>query len=206
VKPEVRVYVVDDEPAMRQGLTLLLGSVGLPCETYASADEFLKGYDPAVPGCLVLDIRLPGPGGLQLQETLIRLGHDLPIIMLTAYGTISMAVRAVKAGAFDFVEKPFREQDLLDRIQQAVQHDLATREQRARRSQIARLLASLSAREREVLDLVVEGHSNKVIAAKLSLSHKTIEYHRAKIMEKLKLDSIPELVQFAMLGRTSNAR
>lgn len=195
------VYVVDDEPAMRQSLLLLIRSVGMECKTFASADEFLKGYDPSVPGCLVLDIRLPGMSGLHLQEALNKNGHSIPIIMLTAYGTIQMAVRSVKAGAFDFLEKPFREQDLLDRIQQAIQHDMVTRAERLRKNQAASLLAGLTARERQVLDLVVAGHSNKAIAFKLGLSHKTIEYHRAKIMEKLRVDSVQELVQLAMLAR-----
>jgi two-component system, LuxR family, response regulator FixJ len=196
-----RVYVVDDEPAMREAISLLIHSVGMKCEPFASADEFLERYDPSVPGCLVLDIRLPGMSGLHLQEALNKNGHRIPIIILTGHGTIQMAVRAVKAGAFDFLEKPFHDQDLLDRIQQAIQHDLATRAERARRAQIAKLMASLTPRERQVLDLVVDGKSNKIIASRLGLSHKTIEYHRSNIMDKLKAGSIPELVQIAMACR-----
>jgi RNA polymerase sigma factor (sigma-70 family) len=200
-QPDVRVFVVDDEPSMRQALALLLRSIGVSCETFASADEFLAQYDPAIPGCLVLDIRLPGMSGLQLQEVLTQRGITIPIIMITGHGTIQMAVRAVKAGAFDFLEKPFRDQDLLDRIQMAVQHDLAFRAKQSRKGEIVSLIAALTSREREVLNLVVEGHSNKEIGARLGLSHKTIEYHRSKLMEKLQVDSIPELVQLAMIAR-----
>lgn len=201
MESDVRVYVVDDELSMRQALALLVRSIGISCETFASADEFLAAYRVGTPGCLVLDIRLPGMSGLQLQETLAQRGITIPIIMITGHGTIQMAVRAVKAGAFDFLEKPFRDQDLLDRIQMAIRHDQAFRAKQSRKGEIVGLMASLTHREREVLNLVIEGHSNKEIASQLGLSHKTIEYHRAKLMEKLQVDSIPELVQLAMIAR-----
>lgn len=201
MEPDVRIFVIDDEAAVRDAIALLIRSVGMKCEAYGSADEFLVSYDPEIPGCLILDVRLPGMSGLQLQDTLNERGVGLPIIMITAHGTIQMAVRAVKAGAFDFIEKPFRDQDLLDRVQQAIRHDLESREKHSRKSRMVGLVAALTRREREVLDLVVEGLSNKEIAGRLKLSHKTIEYHRSKIMEKLQVDSIPELVQLALVAR-----
>lgn len=170
-------------------------------ETFASADEFLTRYDPSLPGCLILDVRLPGMSGLQLQETLKQRGHGIPIIVVTGHGTIPMAVNAVKAGAFDFLEKPFRDQDVLDRVQEAIRRDRATRTERERKGQVALRLANLTSREREVLELVLQGQSNKMIAAHLGLSHKTIEYHRSNMMEKLGVQSVPELVQLVMLGR-----
>lgn len=201
LESESRVFVIDDEAAVRDAIGLLIRSVGMKCEAFASADEFLARYDSAVPGCLVLDIRLPGMSGLQLQDRLNERAVSLPIIMITGHGTIQMAVRAVKAGAFDFLEKPFRDQDLLDRVQQAIRFDIASREKHLLKSQMVRLMASLTSREREVLDLVIEGYSNKVIASRLGLSHKTIEYHRSKMMEKLQVGSIPELVQLAITAR-----
>jgi RNA polymerase sigma factor (sigma-70 family) len=201
LEPEVRVFVIDDESSMRQALALLVRSIGIACDTFSSADEFLASYSPGTPGCLVLDIRLPGMSGLQLQETLAQRGITIPIIMITGHGTIQMAVRAVKAGAFDFLEKPFRDQDLLDRIQMAIRQDLANRAKQSRKGEIVGLMAALTSREREVLNLVVQGHSNKEIASQLGLSHKTIEYHRSKLMEKLQANSIPELVQLAMIAR-----
>jgi len=198
---EPTVFVVDDDAVVRNAVALLIRSVGMRAEICSSADEFLARYDSAQPGCLVLDIRLPGTSGLQLQEILAQRGIALPIIMLSGYGTIEMAVRAVKNGAFDFLEKPFRDQELLDRVQQAISHDLNTRAERARRNQVRELMSTLTPREREVLDRVVDGQSNKQIASGLGLSHKTIEYHRSKIMEKLQVDSIAELVRAALAAR-----
>lgn len=199
--PESRVYVVDDEPGIRQALALLIRSVGMNVEAFASADEFLSHYDPSVPGCLILDVRLPGMSGLQLQEVLKQRGHSLPIVVITSHGTIPMAVAAVKAGAFDFLEKPFRDQDVLDRVQEAIRRDQTARTERSRKGQVAQLMANLTTREREVLELVLQGHSNKIIASRLGLSHKTIEYHRSNMMDKLGVQSIPELVQLAIMGR-----
>jgi FixJ family two-component response regulator len=197
----VKVFVIEDDAATRDSIAALIDSVGMEVQVFGTADEFLEQYDEQQPGCLVLDIRLPGTSGVQLQEILIRRGIDLPIIMMSGYGTIPMAVRAVKAGAFDFLEKPFRDQEFIDRVQQAVRHDLATRDHRHRKGQIAALMSGLTTRERQVLDKVVAGNSNKEIADSLGLSHKTIEYHRSKIMEKLKVENVAELVHVTLLAR-----
>jgi RNA polymerase sigma factor (sigma-70 family) len=167
-------------------------------ETFASAQAFLDDYDSSKPGCLVLDVRMPGISGLELQERLAARRINVPIIFITGHGDVQMAVRALQAGAFDFVEKPFNDQDLLDRIQKAIAFDAERRGKEAQRAQLQALFASLTPREREVLDLVVEGMSNKAIANTLGLSAKTVEVHRAKVMEKMHARSISDLVKMAM--------
>ena len=198
--PEPAVFVFDDDRAMRESLRWLLESVGLTVRTYANAAEFLREYEPTQPGCLVLDVRMPGMSGLDLQAELVRRGAGLPTIVVTGHAEVPMAVRAVKAGAVDFIEKPFSDQLLLDRVRQALELDRQDREVRRRREEARRRLESLTAREREVLGLVVAGKANKEIAAALGLSPKTVEVHRAHVMSKMAVDSLAELIRVAILA------
>jgi two-component system, LuxR family, response regulator FixJ len=198
--PQPIVFVVDDDRAMRDSLRWLLESIGLSVRTYATATEFLDDHDPAQPGCLVLDVRMPGMSGLDLQTELAQRGAELPTIVVTGHAEVAMAVRAVKAGAIDFIEKPFSDQLLLDRVRQALEIDRQSREIRMRREEARRRLASLSAREREVLGLVAAGKANKEIAAALGLSPKTVEVHRAHVMAKMAVDSLAELIRVALLA------
>jgi len=199
-RPEPTVFVVDDDRAMRDSLSWLLDSVGLRVRSYATAAEFLADHDPAQPGCLVLDVRMPGMSGLDLQAELARRGVELPTIVITGHAEVSMAVRAVKAGAIDFIEKPFSDQLLLDRVRQALEIDLEVREVRRRREDALRRLATLTAREREVLNLVVAGKQNKEIASELGVSPKTVEVHRAHVMSKMCVDSLAELIRITLLA------
>lgn len=198
--PEPTVFVVDDDRAMRESLSWLLDSVGLRVRSYATAADFLAEHDPAQPGCLVLDVRMPGMSGLDLQAELARRGVELPTIVITGHAEVSMAVRAVKAGAIDFIEKPFSDQLLLDRVRQALEVDLEAREVRRRREDARRRLATLTAREREVLNLVVVGKANKEIASALGVSPKTVEVHRAHVMSKMCVDSLAELIRITLLA------
>jgi two-component system response regulator FixJ len=197
---EAIVFVVDDDRAMRDSLRWLLESIGLTVRTYATAAEFLREHQPSQPGCLVLDVRMPGMSGLDLQAELVQRGAELPTIVVTGHAEVAMAVRAVKAGAIDFIEKPFSDQLLLDRVRQALEIDRQSREVRARREEARRRLASLSAREREVLELVAAGKANKEVAATLGLSTKTVEVHRAHVMSKMAVDSLAELIRVAILA------
>jgi FixJ family two-component response regulator len=194
------VFVVDDDPGIRDSVTWLFQSVGLPVETYGSAQTFLDTYVPSRPGCLILDVRLPGMGGLDLLEALRRRGATLPVIVVTAFGEVHSAVRAMKGGAIDVMEKPTRDQVLLDRVQQALELDRRTRATLASRAEAAARYARLSKRELEVLALIIGGKANKVIATDLKLSPKTVEAHRAAIMRKLGVHSIAELVRIVMLA------
>jgi two-component system response regulator FixJ len=198
--PEPTVFVVDDDRAMRESLSWLLDSVGLRVRSYATAADFLAEHDPAQPGCLVLDVRMPGMSGLDLQAELTRRGVELPTIVITGHAEVSMAVRAVKAGAIDFIEKPFSDQLLLDRVRQALEIDLEAREVRRRREDARRRLATLTTREREVLNLVVAGKANKEIASALGVSPKTVEVHRAHVMSKMCADSLAELIRITLLA------
>ena len=201
---DATVFIVDDDQAVARSLRWLIETVRLKVETFASAQAFLDGYDAAKPGCLVLDVRMPGMSGLELQERLAaRRIHQVPIIFITGHGDVQMAVRAVQSGAFDFIEKPFNDQDLLDRIQRAIAFDAEQRGREAQRAQLRALFAGLTPREREVLDLVVEGLSNKAIANSLGLSAKTVEVHRAKVMEKMHARSISDLVKLAMQNQVA---
>lgn len=193
------VFIVDDDAAMRDSLGFLIGSVGREVETYASAEEFLDAYDNERPGCIVLDVRMPGLSGLELME---KLGEDRfapPVVLITGHGDIPMAVRALKAGAFDFIEKPFSDQVLLERIQQALQQDTSDRASEHDRSDIERRAARLTARETQVFELVVDGKPNKVVASDLGLSQKTVEVHRAHVMEKMRAESFADLVKMAVV-------
>jgi two-component system response regulator FixJ len=197
------VFVVDDDPGIRDSVTWLFQSVGLRVETYGSAQEFLDTYVTTRPGCLILDVRLPGMGGLDLLDALRRRGATLPVIVVTAFGEVHSAVRAMKGGAIDVMEKPTRDQVLLDRVQQALDLDRRKRASLASRSEAAARYARLSKREVEVLRLIIAGKANKVIASDLTLSTKTVEAHRAAIMRKLGVQSVPELVRIVLLAEES---
>ena len=192
---EATVFVVDDDDAVRRAVDLLLESVGLNSSTYASAEAFLADYDPASPGCLVLDVRMPGTSGLALQEILVSRGVEIPIIFITGHGDVATAVRAMKAHAFDFLEKPFNDQELLDRIHEAILHDARNRGERASSAEIAQRMAKLTRREGQIMAMVVEGKSGKVIASALDISEKTVQTHRARVMEKMRASSVAELVR-----------
>jgi two-component system response regulator FixJ len=192
------IFIVDDDAAVRDALKLLLRSVGQAVETYASAQEFLDAYSEERPGCLVLDIRMPGMSGLELQQKLNERHSILPIIFITGHGDVPMAVEAMQAGAVDFIQKPFRDQDLIDRINQALEKDAANRAALGERNDIRKRLETLTPREREVLDLVVHGKANKVIAGDLKLSQRTVEIHRARVMEKMQASSLAHLVRMVL--------
>lgn len=194
------VFVVDDDPAMRESLRWLIESIGLKVQTHATAKEFLDRYDPASVGCLVLDVRMPGLSGLDLQDELGKLGSPLPIIMITGYAEVPMAVRAMKGGAIDFIEKPFSDQDLLDRVRFAIDLSKQVRAESDERAEIYARVARLTPRELEVRDRVITGMSNKVIAKELGLSTKTVEVHRARLMEKLQASTLADLVRLTLLA------
>jgi FixJ family two-component response regulator len=192
------VFIVDDDEAVRSSLRLLLKSVGLTPTALGSAREFLDRYNPAQPGCLVLDVRMPGMSGIELQETLNLQGAIVPVIFISGHGDVPMAVEAMQAGAFDFLQKPFRDQDLIDRIQRALEKDRANRAALAERDLIRLRLESLTPREREVLAMVTSGKPNKIMAADLGVSQRTIEIHRARVMEKMGAASLAHLVRMVI--------
>jgi RNA polymerase sigma factor (sigma-70 family) len=198
---DLTVFIVDDDEAMRSSLKWLIESVGMRVETFASAQAFLDAYYPGRAGCLLLDVRMPGMSGLELQAHLVRHELRLPVIIITGHGDVSMAVKAMKAGAVDFIEKPFDDEELLQSIRNALGHEEKQRELRARRADIAARLAELTPREHEVMTMVTDGKSNKEIAAALGVSAKTVEVHRARVMEKMRADSLAELVRLSMLVR-----
>lgn len=189
------VYIVDDDQSIRHAMELLLRSVDLPHQIFESGPAFLDAFDANCRGCLVLDIRMPGMGGLELQEKLKALGSTLPVIFITGFGDVPMAVQAIQKGAFDFIEKPFRDQELLDRIGKAMTTDAERFEHEQELQDIRARLGRLTGREREVLDLVVTGKANKVIAHELGVSQRTVEIHRARVMEKMEARSLAELVR-----------
>lgn len=193
------VCVVDDDDAVRLATSLLIETLGLPVRSFASALEILADDETLRRAhCLVLDVRMPGLSGMGLQERLVRLGHDLPIIFVSAHGDVPMVARAMRDGAFDFLQKPFNEQALLDRIQEAVQLAAAQRAARARLAEIQARIASLTTRESEVMAGMVAGRLNKQIAEDLGISMKTVEQHRSRVMEKLQVDSLAELVRLVV--------
>jgi FixJ family two-component response regulator len=189
------VYVVDDDDGMRRALDALLSTIGYKTAVFSRPSEFLANFKADAPGCLVLDIRMPDMSGLELQQHLNRMGSMLPVIFITGHGDVPMAVQAMKEGAFEFIQKPFRDQDLLDRINHALKQDAENRSTVARRTEVLHRLESLTPRERQVMDLVVEGAANKVIAIDLDLSERTVEIHRAKVMEKMGARSVAHLVK-----------
>jgi len=198
------VHIVDDDAAVRDSLSLLLRTVGLPSRTYASADEFLVAYMPEEVSCLVADIRMPGLSGLELQQELLERHADVPIIFINGHGDVPMAVNAMKSGALDFIQKPFRDQDLLDRIHHALQQAKAARNARLETTTIQERFSALTPREREVMDKVVSGCANKVIAMDLGVSQRTVELHRARVMQKMGVRSLAELVRLAQKGRETS--
>jgi FixJ family two-component response regulator len=191
------VFVVDDDASMREALRNLLRSVGLEVETFGTAQEFLSRHRSDAPGCLILDVRLPGLSGLDLQRQLTEENIHLPIVFITGHGDIQMSVRAIKAGAVEFLTKPFRDQDLLDAVQQAVDLDHATRAEQAEVMELRARFESLSVREKEVMGLVVRGRLNKQIAAEIGTSEATVKLHRGHIMQKMHADSLADLVRIA---------
>jgi two-component system response regulator FixJ len=201
MQPNPTVFVVDDDPAIRESLRWLIESVGLNVKIFTTAQEFLEGYDPSLPGCLVLDVRMPGMSGLDLQNELAARKVNIPILIITGHAEVPVAVRAMKAGALDFIEKPFSDQLLLDRVRRAIEKDAEFRQADSLRTEVAARLAQLTPREREVMDLVIAGKANKVIASELGLSPKTVEVHRAHVMKKMQVDSLADLVRVGMLSR-----
>jgi two-component system response regulator FixJ len=199
------VFVVDDDEGARNSLRFLLKSVGLPAVTFSTAQAFLAAYEPHQPGCLVLDVRMPGMSGLELQQELNRRGAVVPVVFVTGHGDVPMAVEAIQQGAFDFVQKPYREQELLDRIQRALVKDQENRKALEERDRIRARLASLTPREREVMQLMILGKPNKVMAADLGLSQRTVEIHRAHVMEKSGATSVAQLVRMVLDSEQSTA-
>ena len=191
------VFVVDDDAALRESLKNLIRSVGLRVELFASAQEFLQSRQPDAPSCLVLDVRMPGLSGLDLQRQTSEAGLEIPIIFITGHGDVPMTVRAMKAGAVEFLTKPFRDQDLLDAIQQALERSRKAREQQAATRELRQRFALLTSREREVMERVVAGLLNKQIGAELGTSETTVKIHRHQVMEKMGAGSLPELVRMA---------
>jgi FixJ family two-component response regulator len=197
--PEVPavVFVIDDDPSMRGALEDLVGSVGLQVQAFASPQDFLQSKLPDAPGCLVLDVRLPGMGGLTFQKELARLGVALPVIFITGHGDIPMSVRAMKAGAVEFLTKPFHDQELLDAIHTAIERDRERRREAVLVAELRERYATLTERERQIMTLVVVGRANKQIAAELNLSEMTVKVHRGQVTRKMHAGSLPELVRMA---------
>lgn len=194
---DAMVFVIDDDESMREALHSLIRSVGLRVVTFGSADEFLQSERPDVPACLILDVRMPGLSGLDLQRDLSEGNIHIPIIFITGHGDIPMSVRAMKAGAVEFLTKPFRDQDLLDAIQQALDRDRRARSQQADSADLRSRFHSLTPRETEVFELVVKGLLNKQIALQLGTSEITIKLHRRQVMEKMAADSLADLVRMS---------
>jgi FixJ family two-component response regulator len=192
------VFVVDDDEGVRNSLRFLLKSVGIATRTLDSARDFLDAYKPSQPGCLVLDVRMPGMSGLELQHELNLRGAVIPVIFITGHGDIPMAVEAMQQGAFDFLQKPFRDQDLIDRIQRALERDARNRAALDEHARIRERLDSLTHRESEVLALMTRGKPNKIMAAELGVSQRTVEIHRARVMEKSGATSLAQLVRMVM--------
>jgi FixJ family two-component response regulator len=201
------VFVIDDDPSMRDSLQDLLQSVGMEARVFKSTQEFLRAERPDAPSCLVLDVRLPGQSGLDFQRTLAASGIELPIVFISGHGDIPMSVRAIKAGAIEFLVKPFRDQDLLDAIQGGIERDRSRRGDAALVAQLRERFVSLTEREREILALVVAGRQNKQIAAELGVSEVTVKTHRGQIVRKMQAKSLPELVRMAdRLGVSAPSR
>jgi RNA polymerase sigma factor (sigma-70 family) len=194
-----RVYIVEDDDAVRDSLKMMLESIGRDVTSFASADQFLVAYNQEMAGCIVLDIRMPGTNGMELQRKLNDTNSILPIIFVTGHGDVPMAVEAMQQGAIDFVQKPYREQELLDKISQAMKLDEENRSSLQRRQQILDSMAELTPREKDVLLLMVDGKANKVIAIELDISQRTVEIHRARVMEKLSANSLAHLVRMYMV-------
>jgi len=197
IEPASMVFVVDDNPSVRRAIKRLIGSLGLQVELFGSTQEFLSSNRPDMPSCLVLDIRLPGMNGLDFQRQLSEAGIPIPIIFITAHGDIPMSVRAMKAGAVEFLTKPFRDQDLLDAIHVALERDRLRRQRESELVALRERFASLSPREREVVGMVVLGMLNKQIASELGITENTVKAHRSRAMDKMQAQSLAELVKMA---------
>jgi FixJ family two-component response regulator len=198
VSNQTSVFIVDDDHEVRDALQLLMESVGLQTECFGSAQEYLDRFDPQKPGCIVLDVRMPGMSGLDLQMRLAEERLCPPIIIITGHGDVPMAVRAVQAGAMNFIEKPFNDQELLDSVHRAIERDAQQRGDVSRLAEIEERYQRLTPREREVLELVIAGRRNKLIAAELGVSQSTVEAHRAKVMEKMEADTLSELMRMML--------
>jgi RNA polymerase sigma factor (sigma-70 family) len=199
------IFVVDDDQAMRNSLQWLIESTGMPVQTFASADAFLTAYQPESCGCLLLDVRMPGMNGLELQAYLAQHHSRLPVIIITGHGDIAMAVKAMKAGAADFIEKPFDDENLLQSIHSALRHEEKQRCLHQRCKEISAHIADLTPREHQVMHLVTDGQSNREIATKLGVSAKTVEVHRARVMDKMQANSLAELVRMVILADQQTA-
>jgi FixJ family two-component response regulator len=197
VEERAVVFVIDDDPSMRLALEDLLSTVGLEVRTFAAPQEFLQSKPRDAPGCLVLDVRLPGMSGLTFQKELAHEGLTLPVIFITGHGDIPMSVRAMKAGAMEFLSKPFHDQDLLDAVHAAIERDRTRRREAVRLGELRVRFATLTERERQIMTLVVIGRANKQIAAELTLSEMTVKVHRGQVMRKMRAGSLPELVRMA---------
>ena len=200
---QATIFVVDDDDAVRDSLCRLFASIDLVSEAFASGEEFLASYQPGDPGCLVVDMRMPGMNAFEVQEALAARGSNLPVIVITGYGDVASGVRAMKAGAVDFIEKPFEEQALLEMVQKSIAQSLADSKRSAAFEEIQHSLDSLTRREREVLDCIVSGEPNKRIAFMLVLSEKTVEFHRANIMKKMQARSLADLIQKTLRVRAA---
>jgi FixJ family two-component response regulator len=197
------IFIIDDDPSMRATLADVMRSVGLAVQTFASAQDFLGSKLPDAPACLVLDVRLPGQSGLDLHRTLVESGIELPVVFISGNGDVQISVGAMKAGAVDFLAKPFRDQDLLDAVHEGIERDRARRGRAVKAAELHERYRSLTERERAIMALVVFGHPNKQIAAKLALAEVTVKAHRRQIMHKMRARSLPELVRMA--GRLRGA-
>lgn len=198
--PVSTVFIVDDDEAVRDSLRLLLNSLGLPTVVHGSAMEFLAGYDPEQPGCAVLDVRMPGMSAIELQDHLNRSGAIIPVIFITGHGDVPMAVEAMRQGAFEFLQKPFRDHDSIDSIQRALELDRRNRADLAEKERNRARLNALTSREKQVLALVTQGKASKVVAADLGISRRTVEIHRDQLMEKMGASSLAQLVRMTMIA------
>ena len=193
------VYVLDDDDGMRRALVALIGTIGYDAIEFSRPTEFLRDFDPARPACLLLDVRMPEMSGLDVQRELNRRGAMVPVLLITGHGDVPMAVQAMKNGAFEFLQKPFRDQELIDGINRALKKDAENRQMLERHAEVKRRVDSLTPREREVMELVVDGRANKVIAIDLGLSERTVEIHRANVMEKMQAHSVAHLVKMHLM-------
>lgn len=199
------VFVVDDDPAMRDSLAWLLESVGLSCRLFGCASDFLAACDPEQPGCLLLDVRMPGMSGMELLQRLKRANIGLPVIILTGHGDVPMAVRAIQEGALDFLTKPYNSQCLLERVHEALERDRRARSERGQIDRLQGFFTTLTQREREIMEGVVAGKSSKLIARELGISPKTVDNHRNRVMKKLGVHNVAELVQTSLVFQLQGA-
>ena len=198
---ETTVFLIDDDSAMRKSIDYLIQSIGLRCQSYATAQEFLDGADPETPGCILTDVRMPGLSGLDLLEEMRGRAFLSPVIIITGHADVPMAVRAFKSGALDFIEKPFNDQMLLDKVQEAIELDVSRRTVLSQRATVMDRLGTLTTRETEVLERVIAGKANKEVAADLGLSEKTIEVHRSRVMKKMRALNAADLIRMVLEAR-----